>query len=120
MQTRGNKRSNSTEERNSENSVNKKKKIVENRIKKKVNKSSSSAPESESKSKEIKKKDKASKNSKVLPSTKQKVSNNTDPGEMRKCIFKLENVVRATVVNRPSKVIKSPYMADIIVSGPKG
>ena len=56
MQTRGNKRSNSTEERNSENSVNKKKKIVENKIKKKVNKSSSFAPESESKSKEIKKK----------------------------------------------------------------
>jgi len=117
MQTRGNKRSNNTEERNSENSENKKKKIVENKIKKKVNKSFTSASESESKSKEIKKKDKASKNSKVLPSSKQKASNNTDPEEMRKCIFKLENVVRATVVNRPSKVIKSPYMADIIVSG---
>ena len=119
MQTRGNKRRNSTEERNSENSVNKKKKIVENKIKKKVKKSSS-VPESETKSKEIKKKEKASKNSKVLPLSKQKASNNTDPEEMRKCIFKLENVVRATVVNRPSKVIKSPYMADIIVSGPKG
>ena len=31
----------------------------------------------------------------------------------RKVIFQLKDVVRATVVNRPSKTIKSPYMADI-------
>jgi len=32
-------------------------------------------------------------------------------------VFKVGNFVRATVVNRPSKVIKSPYMADILVPG---
>ena len=31
----------------------------------------------------------------------------------RKVIFQLKDVVRATVVNRPSKTVKSPYMADI-------
>lgn len=31
--------------------------------------------------------------------------------------MKLPKFVRATVVNRPSKVVKSPYMADIIVPG---
>jgi len=40
--------------------------------------------------------------------------NETEPKQMkRKLIFQLKDVVRATVVNRPSKTIKSPYMADI-------
>ena len=32
-------------------------------------------------------------------------------------IMKLPNIVRATVINRPSKVVRSPYMADIVVEG---
>ena len=32
-------------------------------------------------------------------------------------IMRLPNIVRATVINRPSKVVRSPYMADIIVEG---
>ena len=31
--------------------------------------------------------------------------------------MRLPNIVRATVINRPSKVVRSPYMADIIVDG---
>jgi len=115
MQTRG-KRGKNSEEVNSENVIKKKK----TSDKKPVNGvKNSSAPASESESARIKKKDKADKKSSVS-SRKQKSSQDlsiTDPEDMRKCIFKLENVVRATVVNRPSKVIKSPYMADIIVSG---
>ena len=34
-----------------------------------------------------------------------------------KFILQLENVVQAKVINRPSKVVKSPYMADIVVQG---
>ena len=32
-------------------------------------------------------------------------------------LFKLEGLVRATVVKRPSKTCKSPYVADIILHG---
>ena len=32
-------------------------------------------------------------------------------------IMRLPNIVRATGINRPSKVVRSPYMADIIVEG---
>lgn len=43
-------------------------------------------------------------------------SKETKPKQMKKkAIFQLKDVVRATVVNRPSKTIKSPYMADIIL-----
>ena len=35
----------------------------------------------------------------------------------RNVIFQFENVVRAIVASRPSKIVKSPYMADIIVTG---
>ena len=36
---------------------------------------------------------------------------------MNHVVMRIPNFVRATVVNRPSKVIKSPYMADIMVPG---
>ena len=40
----------------------------------------------------------------------------TEPKQMKKkVLFQLKDVVRATVVNRPSKTIKSPYMADIVL-----
>lgn len=46
---------------------------------------------------------------------------NCDIGEadmkLGNVVMKVTNFVRATVVNRPSKVIKSPYMADILVPG---
>merc|ERR1712241_766172 len=35
-------------------------------------------------------------------------------------IMRLPNIVRATVINRPSKVVRSPYMADIVVEGVPG
>lgn len=34
-----------------------------------------------------------------------------------KVVMSIKGMVRAVVVNRPSKVVKSPYMADIIVEG---
>ena len=34
-----------------------------------------------------------------------------------KIVMSLPKLLRATVVNRPSKVVKSPYMADIIIEG---
>merc|ERR1712154_506618 len=37
-----------------------------------------------------------------------------------KLVMRLGEVVRAKVVNRPSKVVRSPYMADIIVEGTPG
>ena len=40
----------------------------------------------------------------------------TKPKQMKKSvIFHLKDVVRATVVSRPSKTVKSPYMADIVL-----
>ena len=41
-----------------------------------------------------------------------------DNDNMRsRIVMRLQEVVRAKVVNRPSKVVRSPYMADIIVEG---
>ena len=40
-----------------------------------------------------------------------------DAGMRNKLVMRLGEVVRAKVVNRPSKVVRSPYMADIIVEG---
>ena len=34
---------------------------------------------------------------------------------MSNLLFKLENLIEGTVVKRPSKYIKSPYVADVVV-----
>jgi len=44
-----------------------------------------------------------------------KSEGSTDNGEM--IVMKIPSLIRATVVNRPSKVVKSPYMADILLPG---
>ena len=49
-------------------------------------------------------------------SNKDEVSVNGDEVDMN-IVLRLPNVMRAKVVSRPSKVVKSPYMADIIVDG---
>ena len=52
-------------------------------------------------------------------SKQKKKEKNAETGEMHthRVVLRLENVVRARVVSRPSKVVKSPYMADIMVDG---
>ena len=53
--------------------------------------------------------------------TKKSVSSVEESESQPDCniIMRLPNIVRATVINRPSKVVRSPYMADIIVDGGK-
>ena len=63
---------------------------------------------------EVKQLEKLSKPKKTKKS--EEVSNIT--AEMgSKIVMSLPKLLRATVVNRPSKVVKSPYMADIIIEG---
>ena len=53
------------------------------------------------------------KDSKKSASSEEESENKCDSN----VIMRLPNIVRATVINRPSKVVRSPYMADIIVEG---
>ena len=60
--------------------------------------------------------EKQEKKKKTKSESKTTESNGSD-SSMKRVVLRLENVVRARVVSRPSKLVKSPYMADILVRG---
>jgi len=81
---------------------------------KKVNKSKENEEPMQSKTKEKKKQPKPKKTKEL----KKSVEVDHEPLEMSgKIVMTLPSLLRATVVNRPSKVVKSPYMADIMLEG---
>ena len=59
--------------------------------------------------------EKQEKKKKTKSESKTTESNGSD--SMKRVVLRLENVVRARVVSRPSKLVKSPYMADILIRG---